>query len=181
MVKLVMKNKAFTLIELLVVVAIIGILAAVGVTTFGGFQDKAKIAAAKANQKSITKYLAAEAMRCQLDSSETILYGQYSCTTLYSVIAGGGNPGGAVSNAIVAGLKGKFKNPFGANHPPLGDVAATTSGWGNDRDLGYTRIDPRGLSDGPLINISTCFKLPCNGDVWNNTNPNKITSQIHFN
>ena len=38
-----MKNKAFTLIELLVVVAIIGILAAVGVTTFGGFQDKAKI------------------------------------------------------------------------------------------------------------------------------------------
>ena len=93
-----MKNKAFTLIELLVVVAIIGILAAVGVTTFGGFQDKAKIAAAKANQKSITKYLAAEAMRCQLDSSETILYGQYSCTTLYSVIAGGGNPGGAVSN-----------------------------------------------------------------------------------
>ena len=109
MVKLVMKTKAFTLIELLVVVAIIGILAAVGVTTFGGFQDKAKIAAAKANQKSITKYLAAEAMRCQLDSSETILYGQYSCTTLYSVIAGGGNPGGAVSNAIVAGLNGKFK------------------------------------------------------------------------
>ena len=38
-------NKAFTLIELLVVVAIIGILAAVGVTTFGGFQDKAKIEA----------------------------------------------------------------------------------------------------------------------------------------
>ena len=30
-----MKRKAFTLIELLVVVAIIGILAAVGVTTFG--------------------------------------------------------------------------------------------------------------------------------------------------
>ena len=32
-----MKNKAFTLIELLVVVAIIGILAAVGDTTFNGF------------------------------------------------------------------------------------------------------------------------------------------------
>ena len=37
------KQKAFTLIELLVVVAIIGILAAVGVTTFNGFQQKAKI------------------------------------------------------------------------------------------------------------------------------------------
>ena len=33
-----MKQKAFTPIELLVVVAIIGILAAVGVTTFSGFQ-----------------------------------------------------------------------------------------------------------------------------------------------
>ena len=31
-------KKGFTLIELLVVVAIIGILAAVGVTTFSGFQ-----------------------------------------------------------------------------------------------------------------------------------------------
>ena len=36
------QTKAFTLIELLVVVAIIGILAAVGVTTFNGFQEKAK-------------------------------------------------------------------------------------------------------------------------------------------
>ncbi len=32
-----MKNKAFTLIELLVVVAIIGILAAVGITQLSGF------------------------------------------------------------------------------------------------------------------------------------------------
>ena len=176
-----MKHKAFTLIELLVVVAIIGILAAVGVTTFGGFQEKAKIAAAKANQKTITKYLVAEAMRCQIDSTETILYGQYSCATLYSVIASGGNPGGALSNAIVAGLKGKFKNPYGANHAPLGDDAATTSGWSNDRDLGYTRIDPRGLSDGPLIFIHTCFKLPCSGKYDPNTNDNRIVSSVHFN
>ena len=48
-----LKNKAFTLIELLVVVAIIGILAAVGVTTFGGFQDKAKVAASKAISASL--------------------------------------------------------------------------------------------------------------------------------
>ncbi len=35
-----MKSKAFTLIELLVVVAIIGILAAVGVVTLQWFNDK---------------------------------------------------------------------------------------------------------------------------------------------
>ena len=49
------KNKAFTLIELLVVVAIIGILAAVGVNTFTGFQEKAKISASKANHETIVK------------------------------------------------------------------------------------------------------------------------------
>ena len=61
-----MKIKAFTLIELLVVVAIIGILAAVGVTTFGGFQEKAKISATKANFKMIQKYISLEILKCEL-------------------------------------------------------------------------------------------------------------------
>ena len=58
-----MNRRAFTLIELLVVVAIIGILAAVGVNTFTGFQEKAKIAAAKANLKTISNWLALESTK----------------------------------------------------------------------------------------------------------------------
>ena len=52
-----MNRKAFTLIELLVVVAIIGILAAVGVVAYNGYTSAAKVSATKANYKSIVKYL----------------------------------------------------------------------------------------------------------------------------
>ena len=61
-----MKHRAFTLIELLVVVAIIGILAAVGVTTFGGFQEKAKVAAVKDMHGQVIKFVSTELMKCSL-------------------------------------------------------------------------------------------------------------------
>jgi type IV pilus assembly protein PilA len=172
-----MNRKAFTLIELLVVVAIIGILAAVGVVAYNGYTTSAKIAVAKANQKSIAKYLNAESMRCKLDSSVQILDGNYSCTTLYNTLNSGGNPGGALANAIVKSLSGNFKNPYGANHPPIGDDAAQTAGWGGPRDLGYTRIDPRGAK----IFVHTCFKLDCGGNYDPNTNPNRIVTMVNFN
>ena len=45
-------KKGFTLVELLVVVAILGILAAVGIVSFGGFLGSAKENAVKANWKN---------------------------------------------------------------------------------------------------------------------------------
>ena len=52
-----MNRKAFTLIELLVVVAIIGILAAVGVVAYNGYTASAKKTVVKSNLNTIVRYM----------------------------------------------------------------------------------------------------------------------------
>ena len=59
-----MKSKGFTLIELLVVVAIIGILAAVGVVAYNGYTASAKANATKTNYKNISKWIQTEMVKC---------------------------------------------------------------------------------------------------------------------
>ena len=68
-----MNQKAFTLIELLVVVAIIGILAAVGVVAYNGYTRAAKVNAVKAQHAEIVKYLAAEFQKCNLGYSKIFI------------------------------------------------------------------------------------------------------------
>ena len=62
-----MKQKGFTLIELLVVVAIIGILAAVGVVAYSGYTKNAKRVAIISNFNTITSNMEVLAMDCDLN------------------------------------------------------------------------------------------------------------------
>ena len=100
-------NKGFTLIELLVVVAIIGILAAVGVVAYNGYTTSAKINASKSNQASVVKYIAAEVTKCSVGTSDDVMSGNLICTDLTKTDA---TPATAVQAAAVLALA-DFKNP----------------------------------------------------------------------
>jgi prepilin-type N-terminal cleavage/methylation domain-containing protein len=64
-----MKKKAFTLIELLVVVAIIGILAAVGVVAYNGYTNSAKASTMKSNHNLVVKQVNLILTSCEIEGS----------------------------------------------------------------------------------------------------------------
>ena len=71
--KLFRNQKGFTLIELLIVVAIIGVLAAVGIPMYNGYITTAKINATKENHIRITDFATATFLRCASGSSRVVL------------------------------------------------------------------------------------------------------------
>jgi len=105
-----MKQKSFTLIELLVVVAIIGILAAVGVNTFSGFQEKTKIAVMKTHHDNVVKIITSELMKCQLGETHFFSTSKYGGN--YKVQCGTTPEWRAASARNGAYNSIAFKNPW---------------------------------------------------------------------
>ena len=67
------KKKAFTLIELLIVVAIIGILAGVGVPMYNGYMATAKVQSSATNHANVKSFVAATLTKCSSGSAYVML------------------------------------------------------------------------------------------------------------
>ena len=78
-------KKGFTLIELLVVVAIIGILAAVGIPIFQGFMATAKINAATENHSRARDMMSAYFAKCSTGTATIAL--KVNSTTTFTDVA----------------------------------------------------------------------------------------------
>ena len=168
-------KKAFTLIELLVVVAIIGILAAVGVTTFNGFQEKAKIATTKSNHNLVVKQVNLILTNCEIEGSVQLMSQlnskKYFTHTCY------GN--------VQAFFPEYFKNHINNQLEWINKSSLT--GW-NGKNLyvlqegsmynyhtGFVFLRvPSNSNKKVWVNLFTCIKSPCNDEK------NRLETQISF-
>ena len=156
-------KKGFTLIELLVVVAIIGILAAVGVVAYSGYTTSAKANSSRENMTVVYKTWLNEKYLCETKASnDQALWGKTQCHVLLSS-----------SSSYIARVAGVISNYFGANNnygfgqPILNTFRPqksffTDNCWVKvEQDANIGELVACFDKSTKVINFRGCFKTPC--------------------
>jgi len=149
---LVNKIKAFTLIELLVVVAIIGILAAVGVVAYNGYTKSAKINTSKSNHKTVVNFIKVNFAKCEI--GEELILKQNPTTNTSDlcpyVLAGNANKMATQLSYHFNSLK--WCNPMGWKHNSGTCIEAVeTGGTEGEGTTGATKLITKSGSPSVLI------------------------------
>ena len=137
-----MKNKGFTLIELLVVVAIIGILAAVGLTTYNGIQNNAKESATLKSLYTVEKFINTSLATCQLNGGGTLKLSPTRSINC-DITNNTSNVNAMLDVFMNYFLDQSFKNAYNNSDPFI-----NRTGGGGDNVLGRLRLDETECTSG---------------------------------
>ena len=135
------KQSGFTLVELLVVIAIIGILTAIGIPMYSGYQTSAKVSATKQNYDSMKSYIAGEVTKCSAGLVPSL-------PTVSGATAPVCNPMAATSSDLAdyfaAYAKQTIKNPYSSSD--TAQAVAGTAAAAAQGTAGKFYIDPAGAN-----------------------------------
>ena len=131
-----MKNNGFTLIELLVVVAIIGILASIGVVAYNGYTTNAKKNSLISRQNIALKFLTAEFEKCNI-GEKLYLNGSTNFDQCTRVL----NPGKSTTRNLAKVTVNHFNNIMAWKNTVDNTKPGSTQGNLKNCELGSICID----------------------------------------